>query len=136
MSSLEIAELTGKEHKNVIADIREMFSQLKTQPREFEGFRTDERGKDQPLFNLDRKHTICLTTGYSIPQRMAVVERLEQWESGEITHPMSPAEILKLQAEAMIQTDSRLKALEAKKTVNPEAFAEFGHGDFAESDYP
>ena len=28
MSSLEIAELTGKEHRNVMADIRKMFEEL------------------------------------------------------------------------------------------------------------
>lgn len=35
MSSREIAELTGKEHKNVLADIRRMFFELGEAEAEF-----------------------------------------------------------------------------------------------------
>lgn len=37
MCSREIAELTGKEHKNVLADIRKMFTELNFQPSELTG---------------------------------------------------------------------------------------------------
>ena len=35
MSSREIAELTGKEHKNVLADIRKMLDELGSSSAEF-----------------------------------------------------------------------------------------------------
>ena len=35
MSSLEIAELTGKEHKNVVADLRKMLNELDLTAAEF-----------------------------------------------------------------------------------------------------
>ena len=43
MTSLEIAELTGKEHKNVLADIRNMLEELQLSPPEFSGVYKDQQ---------------------------------------------------------------------------------------------
>jgi phage regulator Rha-like protein len=51
MSSLEIAELTGKEHRDVLYDIRNMLIELDYLAAEFSSTRIDSRGKSQPIFN-------------------------------------------------------------------------------------
>lgn len=75
MSSLEIAELTGKKHYNVLADIRVMLGELGERSTDFSGDYKDQGGRTYPCFNLDRHHTECLLTGYSAQMRMAVIKR-------------------------------------------------------------
>ena len=96
MTSVEIAELTGKEHKNVIRDIRNMVEELnglKTEPRdsggpnlsrEIEGISedtfTDSRGRPQPFYRLDRKHTFILVAGYSVHLRAKCYDHIQMLE--------------------------------------------------------
>ncbi|NNC26011.1 Rha family transcriptional regulator [Salinisphaera sp. USBA-960] len=85
MSSLEIAELTGKRHKHVMTDVRKMLTELENQPDEFSSDWTDARGRKQKHFVLDHDHTMCLVSGYKVQLRMAVIQRLRALESGEVT---------------------------------------------------
>ncbi|WP_080268049.1 Rha family transcriptional regulator [Pseudomonas tremae] len=82
MSSLEIAELTGKQHGNVIRDIRNMLTDLGSTELSFEASYRDSTGRSLPCFNLDRHHTECLLTGYSAKMRMAVIKRWHELEDG------------------------------------------------------
>lgn len=77
MSSREIAELTGKQHKAVLRDIRVMFERLYLDENMFIGEYKDGRGNAQPCFNLDFHTTATLISGYSIPARMEIMKRLE-----------------------------------------------------------
>ena len=83
MSSLEIAELTGKEHKNVLRDIRFMLAELQKDGSDLshvlESF--DARGYTAE-FRLDKELTETLLTGYSIPLRRKVIARLNELENG------------------------------------------------------
>ncbi|EGH29918.1 hypothetical protein PSYJA_13477 [Pseudomonas syringae pv. japonica str. M301072] len=83
MSSLEIAELTGKRHDSVIRDIRNMLAELESDLHSFEEIYKDQGGRTYPCFNLDRHHTECLLTGYSAKMRMAVIKRWHELEEGE-----------------------------------------------------
>lgn len=82
MSSREIAELTGKQHKDVMADIRNMCDQLGIQSAEFSADYIDGRGRTQPCYQLDRYHTEVLVTGYDVKRRAAVIKRWYDLESG------------------------------------------------------
>lgn len=81
MSSREIAELTGKRHTDVMRDIRNMLEQLEVGERKFASSYFSDQNKELPCFELDRLHVECLLTGYSIPLRMKVLERLQELES-------------------------------------------------------
>ncbi len=81
MSSLEIATVTGKRHANVIRDIKIMLDQLDKEELSFESSYLGGNNKELPCFELDRLHVECLLTGYSIPLRMKVLERLQELES-------------------------------------------------------
>jgi phage regulator Rha-like protein len=81
MSSLEIAELTGKLHKNVLADIRRMLTELGLQPADFSARYRDEKGEVRVCARLPKRETMILMTGYSVPMRAAVVDRWAELEA-------------------------------------------------------
>lgn len=82
MSSREIAELTGKQHKHVMADIRNMLELLEVQPADFSARYRDAKGEMRECFDLDRYHTEVLVTGYDVKRRAAVIKRWYDLESG------------------------------------------------------
>ena len=107
MSSREIAELTGKRHTDVMRDIRNMLEQLEVGERKFASSYFSDQNKELPCFELDRLHVECLLTGYSIPLRMKVLERLKELETGQQTSvPSSFAEALRLAADQQEQIQS------------------------------
>lgn len=88
MSSREIAELTGKEHKNVKRDIENMLADLKEDALTFERIYLDSMNRQQNEYVLDREHTECLVTGYNAMLRMKVIKRRHELEGNQ--HPALP----------------------------------------------
>ena len=94
MSSLEIAQLTGKRHDHILRDIRVMFLELEGDlPKfgeiesgdllrfeEIEKTYLDARGREQVYYQLDEELTLTLLTGYSTKLRHAVVKRWKELE--------------------------------------------------------
>mgnify|MGYP000146103370 CR=1 FL=1 len=81
MTSHEIAELTGKRHDNVMADIRKMLSELGLDAPGFSGTYRTDRGNEYECFNLPKEETLCLVAGYSAALRMAIIKRWQELES-------------------------------------------------------
>lgn len=71
MTSLEIAELTGKDYKNVMRDIRAMLVELYGEIGQlnFELSYFTSQNKEQPGFSLPKRETMILVSGYSITVR-------------------------------------------------------------------
>lgn len=90
MSSLEIAALTGKEHKNVLRDIRTMLEELEITELSFERSYKDSTGRSLPCFNLPKHECMVLVTGYSIKLRSAVLRRWQELEDAQRA-PAKPA---------------------------------------------
>ena len=80
MSSLEIADLTGKQHKDVIRDIRNMLNQLEIQSAQFCAQYKDSTGRSLPMFNLPKDETLCLIAGYNVQVRMRIIKRWQELE--------------------------------------------------------
>ena len=80
MSSLEIADLTGKQHKNVLADIRKMMDDLEINSAEFTAQYKDSTGRSLPMFNLPKDETLCLIAGYNVQVRMRIIKRWQELE--------------------------------------------------------
>lgn len=91
MTSVEIAEMTGKEHRNVLRDIRNMVEELNgpnsgecSKLSSHEGISEDVylngQGKQQPLYRLDRKHTFILVAGYSAHLRAKCYDHIQTLE--------------------------------------------------------
>lgn len=82
MSSLELSELTGKQHKHVIRDIREMLAALEEDGPLMGHVQEDKDSRGYTsAFHLDKELTETLLTGYSIPLRRKVIARLAELES-------------------------------------------------------
>ena len=109
MTSREIALLTGKEHFNVMRDIRFMFAELKEDALKFEAIYFDGSNRSQTEFVLDRELTDTLLTGYSALARRAVIARWHKLETEkanttftlpDFTNPASAARAWAIQYEA------------------------------------
>lgn len=87
MSSMEIAELCEKRHDHVMRDIRVMLEALGEGLPKFGGTYADVQGKKQNCFNLPRDLTMTLITGYSIPLRKKVIDRLDELEQKVASPP-------------------------------------------------
>ena len=84
MSSREIAELVGKEHKHVMRDLRVLSEQLGDM---FEGsvqIWTHPQNKQQyEEYAIKRDTCITLLTGYDSVSRMKVIKRWQELESAQ-----------------------------------------------------
>ena len=90
MTSREIADLIGKKHKHVLAEIEEMLYELCISPTDFAVALPDSHGQMKPCFNLPKRETLILVSGYSIPMRARIVDRWEALETGKATPAAVP----------------------------------------------
>lgn len=81
MSSREIAELTGKQHKHVLDDIRKMLDELGQTSADFSADLPDAYGRLQPAYKLPKRETLILVSGYSTALRSRIVDRWQQLEA-------------------------------------------------------
>jgi anti-repressor protein len=82
MSSKEIADLTGKEHRNVLRDIREMLDQLgcsDLSSKEYQVILAPNNMTAEILLNKDL--SVCLVSGYNVQLRMAIIKRWNELEA-------------------------------------------------------
>lgn len=94
MSSREIAELCNKRHDHVMADIRKMLESLQIQSPEFLGDYKDDKGRTYPCFNLLKRETLILVSGYNIELRARIIDRWAELESQAQHQPLDPMQTL------------------------------------------
>lgn len=81
MSSREIAELTGKQHHNVIRDIENMLNALNLEQNSFLSFVNDgPNGRGLKVYNLPKEETLILVSGYNVQMRAAIIRRWQELE--------------------------------------------------------
>lgn len=124
MSTREIAELTGKQHKDVIRDVRAMRKALESDGADLRHLHEIKDGRDYTAeFRLDRLLTETLLTGYSIPLRYRVVTRLSELENVSrhiVTVPQTLPEALRLAAD-QAEHNLQLQAVIQKQAPKVEA---------------
>lgn len=75
MSTVDIAELTGIRHDNLLRDTRAMLDAVGVSALKFEGTYIDTQGKQRPCFRLPRDLTLTLIAGYRADLRLKIVRR-------------------------------------------------------------
>jgi len=122
MSSREIAELTGKEHKHVLRDIATLISNKAIGQSNFgQTPYVDPQNKQTYYeFVLDFKATMVLMTGYDSIRRAAVIDRWMELEE-EKAKPIPPptreeqlAQAVLLSQQVIAEKDERDKVIEEK----------------------
>lgn len=89
MSSREIAELTGKQHKHVLVDIANMLTELEEDEPTFRHIYFDSMNREQREYQLTRELTDTLLTGYSAKLRRKVIARWRELEGSGVTASQS-----------------------------------------------
>lgn len=119
MTSREIAELTVKQHQHVKRDIESMLKDLGKDPSSFGRIYRDTMNREQVEYLLDRELTETLITGYSVPLRHRVIQKLHTLEilSTSAPIPKTYAEALRIaadQAERIEQQQAQIAAAAPK----------------------
>ncbi len=88
MTSREVAELTGKEHKHVLRDIDTMLDALELQPHGYvQNWTNPQNGQAYRGYALPQDLTITLVSGYNVVMRHRIVTR---WRELEMAAPAAP----------------------------------------------
>ena len=85
MTSLEIAEVTGKRHDSVLRDIRNLLLQGVDAHNFVETSYTDKANRQQKCFTLTKKGCLILASGYDALLREKIINRWEDLETGNAT---------------------------------------------------
>lgn len=126
MTSMEVAEITGKEHKHVMRDIRVLLEQgvhesnfgltfiIRTLPN-------NAQRKD-PCYNITKKGCLILASGYNALLREKIIDRWEELETKERqTVPALPKTYLEaLKALVLSEEQKQVLALE-NESMKPKA---------------
>ena len=112
MTSLEVAEVTGKRHADIMRDIRDEIEKLESQ-----GFSTerifalseyqDKTGRTLPMYVLTREGVLQLAARYDAVVRFKLIEKVSQ-----PAKVLSPVQQLLAQAQMLVEMDSRVGAVE------------------------
>lgn len=83
MSSREIAELTGKEHRHVLRDIRQVLGELLGEEglSKFGQSYLNAQNKAQPEYLLPKRETLILVSGYDVHLRARIIDRWAELEA-------------------------------------------------------
>lgn len=112
LTSLEIAEITGKDHKSILRDIRDEIEKLGDErgrlifvPTEY----IDNFNRKQPMFCLTFKGVLQLGARYSAEIRFRLIEKIEQLQK-----PISVEDMIIMQANEMKSVKHRIDVVENK----------------------
>ena len=114
ITSLEVAELTGKRHDHVMRDIRNIISQLDeiALPNFGVSEYKDSTGRTLPMFNLTKEGCLCLVSGYDANLRMKIINRWKELELQNQPHlPKTFGEALILAGQQQLQIEAQQKTI-------------------------
>jgi Rha family phage regulatory protein len=118
MSSLEIAEYTGKNHADVLRDIRKMLIDLGLGESSFAGSYFSEQNKELPCFALPKREFLILVSGYSTELRSRIIDRWQALETELALRIVEEASRIKARQAAALQAPEMTDAL---KDIRQEA---------------
>ena len=117
MSSREIAELTGKQHKHVLTDIRNMLNSLNIESAVFTADYKDSKGRMYPCYNLPKRETLILVSGYSVTMRARIIDRWQELEEKQT--PATPKTYIEALEKLLESEKEKLVLKEELKAAEP-----------------
>lgn len=109
-TSLKIAEIFGKEHRNVIRKIEEkkvLFGQLNFEQSSYK----NSQGKEQPMYLLDRDFTTYLIMGFTGKKadewKLKYIKAFNEMEH-EINRPLTTEEKIKVIAQSNVDLNNKI----------------------------
>ena len=122
MSSLEIAELAGRNHKDVMRSIRDMepaWEKINGRNFALVEYR-DSKGEMRPSYELDYKECMYVAAKFNDETRAKLVLRWDALETGKATPayqvPSSFSEALMLAAQQQLQIEEQQKQISCMST--------------------
>lgn len=82
MTSLAIAEMTGKRHADVLRDIDRELSKLGEDERKFASVYLAGNGERRPCYALPGKYLLFIASAYDAKLRMQIIEHWEALNNG------------------------------------------------------
>src|SRR5699024_3879553 len=116
MTSLDIAEVTGKQHQHILRDIRKEIEDLGNEVGQSIFGRTsyrDKSNREKPCFSFGKQGAMQLALKYDAKTRFKVIKRIEELENNN--KPKSQAEIIALMAQNNVEQEKRLSVVEKKQ---------------------
>lgn len=117
MTSLQIADVTGKRHSDVMRDVRSILEQGASERNFALASYDDKQGKPRPMYELTPKGCLILASGYDVVLREKIIDKLEEYRSMEKTGnfqvPQTFAEALMLAAKQQQLIEQQQKQIEA-----------------------
>ena len=101
MTSLEIANITYKNHKDVLKDIRDEINKLGNDRAEriFSlGEYTDKNNQQRPMYKLNSKGVLQLGARYSAEIRFKLISKIEELSKPKV---LTQKELLIMQSETL-----------------------------------
>lgn len=135
MSSLQIAELTGKTHSHVMRDIRTILEQGVSESNFGLGSYTDANNNPRPCYNLTKKGCLILASGYDAKLREKIIDRWEELENEKKNSDnMSSLQLFELALNSIKENQIELKEikkeveqLKVKTATKPDYFTVVGY---------
>ena len=120
MTSLTIAQVTGKMHKDVLKAIRNMEpAWLKVNGRHFELVEyKDSKGELRPCYSLTKTECLYIATKFSDEARARLVKRWYQLEREQLGVKMEEQKLLVTKREIMLKSDEIRRGLIANENAD------------------
>lgn len=122
VSSLDIAEHFGREHKNVAQSIQNLVAENSAAKSLFFETSYENRGKQYPMYLMNRDGFSLLCMGFTgakaLEWKLKYIEafnKMEKTLTEQATKPMTTAEMFQLQAQINVEQERRLAAIEANQ---------------------
>lgn len=123
MTSVEIAEVTGKRHDSVLRDIDNLLDQGVSLHNFVESNYTTDRGKTYRCFELTKKGCLILASGYDAVLREKIINR---WEQLEVEKRNGVFEIPQTFADALMLAAKQAKEIEENQKLIGEQQLQIG----------
>ena len=136
MSSREIADMTNKQHKDVLKAIRSMeASWEKVAGRKFAlSEYEDSTGRKLPMYKLTKKESLYIATKFNDEARAKLIIRWEELEMTTVQKPLTgldflqhQLDLMRLQDQRVSEVENKVALLEAKTSTRPDYFTIAGY---------